>query len=68
VSVPTQGSRTWYSQIGDTFAYASGVGLLVLMGAALRPGRRRTDTTGTPARPGSGQAERPAPLDSVVAG
>jgi len=43
VSVPTQGNDTWYSEVGDVFAYTSAVGLLVLAGAALRPKRRRQD-------------------------
>jgi apolipoprotein N-acyltransferase len=43
VSVPTQGSDTWYAAIGDVFAYSSAVGLVVLTGAALRPKRRRQD-------------------------
>ena len=43
ISVPTQGNNTWYAAVGDLFAYASAVGLLVLAGMALRPKRRRQD-------------------------
>ena len=44
VSVPTRGNDTWYAAVGDVFAYASGVGLLVLAGLALRPRRRRRES------------------------
>lgn len=43
VSVPTQGSDTWYAAIGDVLAYISAAGLLALTGAAFRPRRRRQD-------------------------
>jgi apolipoprotein N-acyltransferase len=68
VSVPTQGSSTWYARMGDTVAYASVVGLLVLTGVAWNSRRRDQGRYGTSARTGSDQRERPAPLDSVVAG
>jgi len=41
VSVPTQGSDPWYASFGDTFAYISAAGLLVLAGAAFHPKRHR---------------------------
>ncbi|WP_181037522.1 nitrilase-related carbon-nitrogen hydrolase [Arthrobacter sp. ZGTC412] len=40
-SVPTGGSGTWYSVVGDTFAWASTAGTLVLAAAAFRPRRHR---------------------------
>jgi apolipoprotein N-acyltransferase len=42
-SVPTEGTSTWYSVGGDTFAWASAAGVLVLVGAAFRPRRHRRD-------------------------
>ncbi|MFF0905467.1 UNVERIFIED_CONTAM: nitrilase-related carbon-nitrogen hydrolase [Kocuria sp. CPCC 205316] len=42
-SVPTEGTPTWYSVGGDAFAWASAAGVLVLAGAAFRPGRHRRD-------------------------
>jgi apolipoprotein N-acyltransferase len=39
-SVPTAGTTTWYSVIGDTFAWASVAGTLVLAAAAFRPRRQ----------------------------
>jgi apolipoprotein N-acyltransferase len=63
VSVPTQGTDTWYARMGDTVAWASVVGLLVLTGTAWTARRRPRDGTST--RTGSDQAERPALLDSL---
>ena len=48
VAVPTQGNDTWYASLGDGFAYAAAAGLLVLTGAAFRPGRRPQDRAGQP--------------------
>ncbi|MFF1254782.1 nitrilase-related carbon-nitrogen hydrolase [Pseudarthrobacter sp. NPDC058329] len=42
-SVPTEGTSTWYAVGGDTFAWASAAGTLVLAAAAFRPGRHRGD-------------------------
>jgi apolipoprotein N-acyltransferase len=61
VSVPTQGTGTWYARIGDTVAWASVVGLLALMGTAWNPRRRRQGDHGTSARAG------PAPGTSMIA-
>ena len=65
VSVPTQGTDTWYARMGDTVAWASVVGLLVLTGTAWGARRRSRDGAGTAARTGSDQAERPALLDGL---
>ena len=65
VSVPTQGTDTWYARVGDTVAWASVVGLLVLTGAAWDSRRRPRDGDGASARTGSDQAERPALLDGL---
>ncbi|SDZ10071.1 apolipoprotein N-acyltransferase [Geodermatophilus africanus] len=67
VSVPTQGSTTWYARSGDTVAFASALGLLVLTGAGWRSRRRQGEAAAAVAT-GSDQAERPAPLDRVAAG
>ena len=45
-SVPTQGGDTVYTVVGDVFAYASAVGVVVLAGAALLPIRRRQNRDG----------------------
>ncbi|SNX96555.1 apolipoprotein N-acyltransferase [Geodermatophilus sabuli] len=66
VSVPTQGTGTWYARMGDTVAFASAVGLLVLTRAAWNSRSRRRDGGAAPAATGSDQAERPAPLDGVA--
>lgn len=65
VSVPTQGTDTWYARAGDTVAWAGVVGLLVLTGTAWGARRRSRDGAGTAPRPGSDQAERPALLDGL---
>jgi apolipoprotein N-acyltransferase len=67
VSVPTQGTRTWYARLGDTVAWGSAAGLVVLAGAAWIPRSRRRGGDVAPAATGSHQAERPAPLDGVPA-
>ena len=41
VSVPTQRNATVYASFGDTFAYFSAAGMLVLAGAAFHPKRHR---------------------------
>ena len=66
VSVPTQGNDTWYVAVGDVFAYASAVGLLVLAGDG-------SPTEATPAGPAkalgrasSDQTEGSAQLDRLL--
>jgi len=66
VSVPTQGQDTWYTAVGDLFAYASVLGLLVLAGAALRPKRRHPDV-GDEGSAASDQTEGSAPFDRLLA-
>lgn len=58
-SVPTRGTNTWYTALGDVFGYAGAVGLLVLAGVALRPRRRRPD----PAEGETGEQVQISPSD-----
>jgi apolipoprotein N-acyltransferase len=67
VSVPTQGVDTWYARVGDSVAWGSAVGLLVLAGAAWSSRRRLRDRTPAPVPTGSDEAQRSAPLDGVPA-
>jgi apolipoprotein N-acyltransferase len=67
-SVPTQGSDTVYAVVGDMFAYASGVGLVILAGSALWPKRRRQERGDTSdGRVGSDQTQGPTDLDRLLA-
>lgn len=68
VNVPTQGYDTWYARIGDTVAWGSVVGLVLLAGAAWVPRRRAGRGDGASGGTGSDQAQRPAPVDGVPAG
>jgi apolipoprotein N-acyltransferase len=54
-SVPTEGTSTWYPVVGDTFAWASAAGILVLTAAAFRP-RRHRGTSDGPAGSGDSAA------------
>jgi apolipoprotein N-acyltransferase len=66
-SVPTQGNATVYAVVGDVFGYASAFGLVVLVGAALRPKRRRQERGGAGARLGSDQTQGSTDLDRLLA-
>ena len=67
-SVPTQGSATVYAVVGDAFGYASVFGLVVLVGTAFRPKRRRQergDDVG--GRLGSDQSQGSTHVDRLLA-